>query len=335
MWLRPWSSTLPAVDCELHWRENTILCGTPVLQATVSDLQYWGLPVRQPGSKHPGKQACLDAYWLLTCLHHVTLHIGGGSHRSQETCNLCLKSRSASRTTWPCSNKLLSCLFKGNMTHELHKPVNIYRASEPFPEDAPTVQGYDFNRGVDHKALLQSFFNTGFQATHFGRAVREINRMVRPLKPPCEHISSELKKKKKNASLAPCRHPQIEKRKQPWNATAEGDGEEHPPHCPCRSSCTIFLGYTSNMISSGVRESIRYLVQHRMVRADCQEWWNSTLNEKNAQNRVVLKYFLSCSAFICRSMSWWPQLGGSRRIWSSVWAQFIWETSTCLAGIFL
>jgi hypothetical protein len=27
----------------------------------------------------------------------------------------------------------------------------------------------------------------------------------------------------------------------------------------------IFLGYTSNMISSGVRESIRYLVQHKLV----------------------------------------------------------------------
>lgn len=27
----------------------------------------------------------------------------------------------------------------------------------------------------------------------------------------------------------------------------------------------IFLGYTSNLVSAGVRESIRYLVQHRMV----------------------------------------------------------------------
>ena len=31
--------------------------------------------------------------------------------------------------------------------------------------------------------------------------------------------------------------------------------------------CTIFLGYTSNMISSGNREIIRYLAQHKMV--DC------------------------------------------------------------------
>ena len=31
--------------------------------------------------------------------------------------------------------------------------------------------------------------------------------------------------------------------------------------------CTIFLGYTSNMISCGMREVIRYLCQYKMV--DC------------------------------------------------------------------
>uniref|UniRef100_A0A2D4J1Z9 Deoxyhypusine synthase n=1 Tax=Micrurus lemniscatus lemniscatus TaxID=129467 RepID=A0A2D4J1Z9_MICLE len=48
-------------------------------------------------------------------------------------------------------------------------------------------------------------------------------------------------------------------------------GEDEGSHadlnpCPrCLTSCTIFLGFTSNLISSGVRESIRYLVQHNMV----------------------------------------------------------------------
>lgn len=110
-------------------------------------------------------------------------------------CNLCLKSKPTSGEPWRCSSKPLSCLFEDNMAHELHKPKNIYRNTEPFPEDVPKVQGYDFNQGLDHKALLQSFFNTGFQATHFGRAVREINRMVRRLKAPadCGEISLELK----------------------------------------------------------------------------------------------------------------------------------------------
>jgi deoxyhypusine synthase len=31
--------------------------------------------------------------------------------------------------------------------------------------------------------------------------------------------------------------------------------------------CTIFLGFTSNMISSGMREVIKYLCQHKMVDA--------------------------------------------------------------------
>lgn len=30
-------------------------------------------------------------------------------------------------------------------------------------------------------------------------------------------------------------------------------------------NCTIFLGFTSNMISSGVRETIKFLVKNNMV----------------------------------------------------------------------
>lgn len=33
-----------------------------------------------------------------------------------------------------------------------------------------------------------------------------------------------------------------------------------------KSNCTIFLGFTSNIVSSGVRETLRFLVQHKMVK---------------------------------------------------------------------
>lgn len=33
------------------------------------------------------------------------------------------------------------------------------------------VKGYDFNNGVDYKKLLETYAATGFQATHFGKAV--------------------------------------------------------------------------------------------------------------------------------------------------------------------
>ncbi|XP_075880182.1 deoxyhypusine synthase-like isoform X2 [Nelusetta ayraudi] len=119
------------------------------------------------------------------------------------------------------------------MQNDVHKPNYIYRQTIPIPEDTPKVRGYDFNQGVDHQALLQSFYNTGFQATSFGLAVNQINMM-------------------------------IEKRKEALGADNKSV-EGHSSGCPCQNNCTIFLGYTSNLISSGVRESIRFLTQHKMV----------------------------------------------------------------------
>lgn len=120
------------------------------------------------------------------------------------------------------------------MAHHDHRLVgDIYRPCAPVPEDVPQIRGYDFNRGVDHKALLQSYFTTGFQATHFGLAVKEINAMIK-------------------------------KRQEPMQLQ-NGKILEDPSTCPCLRSCTIFLSYTSNLISSGLRETIRYLAQHQMV----------------------------------------------------------------------
>lgn len=54
----------------------------------------------------------------------------------------------------------------------------VLMESTPLPQDMLQIKGYDFNQGVDHHALLQSFLTTGFQASSFGQAVQEINRMV-------------------------------------------------------------------------------------------------------------------------------------------------------------
>lgn len=108
-------------------------------------------------------------------------------------------------------------------------------ASTAMPDDAVTVQGYDFNKGIDYHELLTSYARSGFQATNFGNAVEEINRMIKCRK---EEIPEELR--------------------QPSNLL--------PGHRD-QTNCTIFLAFTSNLISSGVREQLRYLAQHNMV--DC------------------------------------------------------------------
>lgn len=108
--------------------------------------------------------------------------------------------------------------------------------SEEMPEGSEEVVGYDFNKGIDHHALLQSYKYSGFQATNFGLAVEEINKMIlsRQLPIPAEKAASCA-----SPELGPVIH----------------------------NNCTIFLGFTSNMASCGVRDTIRFLVQHNMV--DC------------------------------------------------------------------
>ncbi|MBN3324249.1 DHYS synthase, partial [Atractosteus spatula] len=109
----------------------------------------------------------------------------------------------------------------------------VLKESSALPEGTPKVKGYEFNQGVDHRGLLQSYLHTGFQATSFAQAVLEVNNMIEKRLEPLEES------KESTLSLEFSQRPQ--------------------------TGCTIFLGYTSNLISSGVRESIRYLAEHGMV----------------------------------------------------------------------
>lgn len=110
----------------------------------------------------------------------------------------------------------------------------VLKKSELFAEKE-VVKGYDFNDGLDYSALLQSYRVSGFQATNFGLAVEEINKMI-----TCRNQPTKL---------------------------SSGDLLEKDEFIQTKTNCTIFLGYTSNMVSSGLRETIRYLVEHKMI--DC------------------------------------------------------------------
>ncbi|OBS74022.1 hypothetical protein A6R68_15433 [Neotoma lepida] len=109
----------------------------------------------------------------------------------------------------------------------------VLKHSSALPPESAQVQGYDFNRGVDYHALLEAFGTTGFQATNFGRAVQQVNAMI--------------EKKLEPLAVDEDHHEDLTQSRRPL------------------TGCTIFLGYTSNLISSGIRETIRYLVQHNMV----------------------------------------------------------------------
>ncbi len=74
----------------------------------------------------------------------------------------------------------------------------------------PTIEGYDFEKGLDFEAFLKSLFKQGFQATHLSQGIEIVKAMQ-------------------------------------------------------REKATIFLSYTSNQVSCGNREVIKYLVKHKKV----------------------------------------------------------------------
>uniref|UniRef100_A0A914VRR3 deoxyhypusine synthase n=1 Tax=Plectus sambesii TaxID=2011161 RepID=A0A914VRR3_9BILA len=108
--------------------------------------------------------------------------------------------------------------------------------SMTMPADATMVKGYDFDNGVNYDHLLQSFLTSGFQATNFGLAVQEINKMIAD-------------------------------RSADFSLPDDVDADFQYPKNRRKTGCTIFLGYTSNLISSGIRETLRFLVKHNLV--DC------------------------------------------------------------------
>lgn len=73
-----------------------------------------------------------------------------------------------------------------------------------------SIKGYDFNEGIDYDKIMESFASTGFQASHFAKAVSIIDKMI-------------------------------------------------------KEKATIYLGYTSNLVTSGIREIIRYLAEHKKI----------------------------------------------------------------------
>ena len=121
----------------------------------------------------------------------------------------------------------------------------VLASSDPMPEDSVSVRGFDFELGrggsaeekgkekLSHGELLSSMMTTGFQATSFGQAVAEVERM-RTWRLSDEEVTDSIH-------------------------------DIQDPSERARTGCKIFLGFTSNLISSGVRETIRFLVKNKMV----------------------------------------------------------------------
>ena len=73
-----------------------------------------------------------------------------------------------------------------------------------------SIKGYDFDKGIDYEKIMDSYLSTGFQASHFGKAIEIVEKMI-------------------------------------------------------KEKATIFLGCTSNLITSGIRDVVRYLAEKKKI----------------------------------------------------------------------
>ncbi len=114
--------------------------------------------------------------------------------------------------------------------------------SEKMPEGTPVVKGHDFEADNETNqssqlldTIMNSYRNMGFQASNLGLAIQQIHDMRK------WRLSD-----------------------QPFNAITE-DASLESPGKRKKIRARIFFSFTSNQISCGQREIIRFLVQHKMV----------------------------------------------------------------------
>lgn len=112
--------------------------------------------------------------------------------------------------------------------------ISVLKKSDNI-ECKEIIKGYEFNEGTDYSKMFSNYRLMGFQASAMGKSIDIINEMIK------WKLSNE-----------------------PYNEEEEGEYYESP-QIREKTRCTIFLGYTSNMASCGMREIIRYLCEHKMI----------------------------------------------------------------------
>ncbi|KAL0544741.1 hypothetical protein IC582_019864 [Cucumis melo] len=110
----------------------------------------------------------------------------------------------------------------------------VFKESENLEGKSIKIKGYDFNQGLNYSNLIRSMISTGFQASNLGDAIEVVNQM-------------------------------LDWRLAHENVIEDCSEEKKDPIFRESTRCKVFLGFTSNLISSGVRDTIRYLVEHHMM----------------------------------------------------------------------
>ena len=136
--------------------------------------------------------------------------------------------------------------------------------------DSAIIRGYDFGSSDPPTldGIMRAMATTGFQATALGQAVAELNRMLSwRLSDDLSAAAAEQEEEKKKEATTAANGAAEATASQAAASTPNNDFADDDPEKPDPDSVTtkIFLAFTSNLGSSGVRDTVRYLAERRLV----------------------------------------------------------------------
>lgn len=117
----------------------------------------------------------------------------------------------------------------------------VLKPSETFPPDLPAVLGLDLNVSSPPSLsqIISSFRTSGFQASKLETAVRLVTEMIRLRYPQCYST--------------------------PVSRNNVPPAAEQTNCVTCIPPLTLWLSFTSNLMSSGIRELLVFLAKHHLI----------------------------------------------------------------------
>lgn len=137
--------------------------------------------------------------------------------------------------------------------------------SAEIPDNIDVVEGINFEKEIHLHEFINHFKYMGFQATNLGVGIDEINKMIH-----YKYLHKEEKGKEVEVEEEEEKDEKKENREIKTTEEKTEKSKKHEKMEPDiidkqKKNCIIWLSFTSNMISSGLREAFVFLAKHKFV----------------------------------------------------------------------
>lgn len=134
--------------------------------------------------------------------------------------------------------------------------------SAEIPDNIDVVEGINFEKEIYLHDFINHFKYMGFQATNLGIGIDEINKMIHYKYLHKEEKGEEEEEEKEGNKE---RNKEVKTGGEDTENGKQHEKMEHDLIDKQKKNCIIWLSFTSNMISSGLREAFVFLAKNKFV----------------------------------------------------------------------